>query len=267
MKKVLILNLLALATLSQIEEASATIVRSGVTSAKVMLYGVYTTADPLCATGLVATVPLSTTASPFEMTQSPTIGAGQIPAGGINCVIMVMQNRFDSVVAAGTYTTTTTSGNYTYSDSACNAGFTGTKQAICNGPTNYGNGVVAGKSVNWPAQIVTDAAAIGLTLTTTCAGTTADTIALYLSTASSCYGQNAKDASITGCIVSGNSTNNPWQAPTSTSDTAHGIHLATVPASTSYTFVVDPTGAFGATSNNGTPSCGNVSAPLFSFHN
>ena len=234
--------------------AHAVLPKSAITSMVLPIYGVYTTDDPLCLTNLTATVALKTTPENFDMMKSPTIGAGEIPAGGIKCVVMVVKNDFSSVWSAGTYTGTTSSGGGgSHSDNiaACNNGGSDSHKQICSS-----------SATTWPAKITSDAAAIGLSLTTgTCAGVVTEVVPLFLSTYAKCYGSSDTDASVPGC-AGGNS--NAWAAPTAADDTAHGIHLSSPAPSGDYTFIVDPTNAFGAT---GAASCGNNSAPIFSFRN
>ena len=240
-----------LAVALQTTQAFATLPRSAITNMSLQLFGVYTTSDPLCQTGLIATVPLTKASSTYDMTKSPTVGAGSAPTGGIQCVILIVRNKFDAVVAAGSY-----EGNLA-ADITCDGGVSLPDQHICKSQVT-----------KFPAQVVTDAAAVGLTLQANCVGavgTTADSevLAMYLSVNSKCTQNSAVDTVANGCLTGGgNSIANPWIAPISVNDTAGGIHLTAPAVSSSYTFVVDPSGAFG----NNSGSCQNTGAPLFSFH-
>jgi hypothetical protein len=225
---------------------------ASITSMTLPVYGVYMTSDASCATGLTATVPLSTTPTSTNFVAKPIIGsAGSFPAT-IGCVVVVIQNNFSGAWSAGTYTGTSTSGG-TNSDNiaACNNGGSQSGQTICN------SGVPG-----WPAKITADAAAIGLTLkTSNCsAHTTSDVVPLVLSTYSVCSGNSLADTGIAACA---SGTNN-FAVPQSgnTADAANGTKMTAPSTSGSLKFIVNPTNSFGATTAT---TCGNTSAPLFSF--
>src|SRR4051812_30294107 len=86
--------------------AFAGLPRSALPSVQLAIYGIYTSSDPSCQTGLIATVPISATATLINLVSEPTFGTGTVPTN-INCVIIVMRNYFSATWAAGTYTTST----------------------------------------------------------------------------------------------------------------------------------------------------------------
>ncbi|MDB5037427.1 MAG: hypothetical protein JWQ35_955, partial [Bacteriovoracaceae bacterium] len=200
---------------------------SALTTMSLPVYGVYMSADATCTTGMVATVPLTTTPKTinFAAAQSQSIGSGNVPAT-IGCVVIVIGNSLSSAWSAGTYTTTSGTGNNAVSDSSCNAGGTTTGQTICN----------SSAAVTWPQQIVTDAAAIGLTLTNTCLAKTTEIVPLVLSTNSICTGQAAADASTAACV--GVNMNN-FTIPLTTTDATHGTKLTAPSAAGDLKFVVN----------------------------
>jgi hypothetical protein len=223
---------------------------ASVTTMSLPVYGVYTTSDPACVTGFSATVPLSTTPQTINFAASPAIGTGPVPAT-IGCAIFVIGNNLSNGWAAGNYTSTSSGdgGGGPYPDSNCNSGGSSTGQSICHGinPT-------------WPARIVTDAAAIGLTLVTgTCAGTTSEVVPLVLSTHSVCTGQTAADAAVPACA--GGNINN-FALPTSSADATNGTKLTAPSVEGDLKFVINPANTLGGQSGN---KCDNIKAPLFSF--
>ena len=231
--------------------AFAFVPASAVTTMSLPVYGIYTSSDPTCTTGLIATVALTKTPQSINFAANPIIGSGSLPTT-IGCVVIVTGNNLSNAWAAGTYTTTSTSGGGgSYPDSQCNAGGSNTGQSICN----VGNGVVP----TWPAKIITDAAAIGLTLKTTACSSTSDVVPLVLSTNSLCTGQNVADASVAAC-ASGN--NNNFALPTSTADASHGTKLTAPSVAGDVKFIVNPANTLGGNSSG---VCNNISAPLFSF--
>lgn len=226
---------------------------SAVTSMTLPVYGIYVSSDPTCVTGMIATIPLRTTPQPINFVANPVIGTANSMPATIGCVVIVVQDNFSSAWAAGTYTGSSyTGGGGPFSDNiaACNNGGSATGTTICN------SGVPT-----WPAQITADAAAIGLTLqTTNCTGaTTASVVPLVLSTNSGCTGNTYGDSGVTACA--GVNMNN-YAMPTSVGDTLHGTRMSAPSSAGNLKFIVNPTNSFGAT---GAASCGNTSAPLFSF--
>ncbi len=250
MKKSLLIAISALLVSSS---AFAYLPVSAVTTMALPVYGIYTSSDPTCMTGMIATVALTKTSQTINFASNPTIGSGALPAT-IGCVVIVVGDSLSNAWAAGTYTTTSTGGGGSpVSDSSCNAGGSNTGQKICNNGTP-----------TWPAQITADAAAIGLTLkTTSCSsGTTSDVVPLVLSTNSICTGQPVTDAAVTAC--NGGNINN-FAMPTSAADASNGTKLTAPSAAGNLKFVVNPTNTLGGSIQNSVNTCGNIAAPLFSF--
>jgi hypothetical protein len=232
-------------------QAHAFLPNTAYTSLPITIYGVYTTIDPTCQSGFVATIPV-TNASQIDLTQTPSLGNGGV-SSPIGCAVILMKNSMGPFAwAAGSYTGTTSG----FSDSACNAGGnTGSPSTICNG----------GSVVSWPSEIQSAVSAAGLTPATTalCAGSgTANIVVpIYVSTDSACTGNPTKDTG--SCIVSGNDTTNAFQPPTAANDILHGLNM-TSPATgaATYRFFIDPSYSFGAT---GASSCGGNQPSIFGF--
>jgi hypothetical protein len=221
---------------------------SSITKMSLQVYGIYTSSDPTCTTGMTATVALTKTPQQINFADKPAIGSGSVPST-IACVVIVIGNNLSNGWAAGTYTGTS-NGN---ADSACNSGGSNTGQAIC------GSGG-SPQTLGWPQQITTDAAAIGLTLTTSsCSGSTSEIVPLVLSTNSACTGNQTADNGVTACT--GVNINN-YALPTSSGDATHGTKLTAPSAAGDLKFVVNPTNTLGG---SGGGACGNLAAPLFSF--
>jgi hypothetical protein len=230
-RKLLTIALTILSVCSFTTNAHALIGRAAVSQINTQIFGVYLTSDPTCQTGLTAVVDLTATSKPFNMANSPRLGAGEVPSGGINCVIMVMKNDVQIGINAGSYPGTSNA----LPDSVCNAGKTPSPAVICHG----------GPTVTWPAKITADAAAIGLTLASACpgAGSTTDVIPLYLSTFSACTGITSVDAGTPGCTAP-----NAFNHPTASADVSSGIKINYPGAAGDFTFVIDPDQSAG---NNG----------------
>jgi hypothetical protein len=243
---------LALAAISVSSSAFAFLPTSAVTMMSLPVYGIYTSSDPTCTTGMIATIPLSLTPQTINFAKSPTIGQGSVSAT-IGCVVIVVGNSLSNGWASGNYTGTSLDlGVGTFNDSNCNSGGTSNGQAIC------GNG--SAKPVSWPTQITADAATIGLALTTgTCTGVQSQIVPLVLSTNSACTGQPGVDATIPACT--GGFVNN-FAMPTSVGDATHGTKLTAPSTSGNLKFIVNPSNTLGG---SGTTTCGNTAAPLFSF--
>jgi len=233
--------------------AFAYVPASAVTTMAIPVYGVYTSADPSCTTGMIATIPLTLTPQLINFAKHAAIGTGPT-SNTIQCVVIVTGNDLTNGWAAGNYTgTSANGGGASYPDSNCNAGGANTGQTIC------GNG--GPQSVSWPAQITADAAAIGLTLATpTCVGSNSEIVPLVLSTNAACTGQSAADSLVAGCVPPHNMNN--YHLPTTANDTTYGTKLVTPTGTGDLKFVVDPSNTLGG---SGASSCGNISAPLFSF--
>jgi hypothetical protein len=241
---------------------------SAISELTVRVYGMYTTADPLCHTDLVATVPLSATPKELNLAGSPSLGTGPIPADGIQCVVLVFEPRMVFTWAPGTYTTTSQFGTSTFNDSNCNAG--GTLEI------KGSMGCQPGKretTIDWPSAIKADLATGGITAADACDAPVAPTaLPLFLSTASACVGEVKADEAIGGDCTwtthtditpEGYRANTPFQAPRNQSDSAHGIKINPLPAgATKYKLLVDPTPAVGG---SGGSDCGGLGPPRFAF--
>ena len=247
MKKSLLIAVSAILVSSS---AFAFLPSTAVSTMSLPVYGVYMSADATCATGLVATVPLSKTPQTINFAANPVIGSGSLPSS-IGCVVIVIGNNLNVAWKSGTYTGTSQSnggGGGPFSDGSCNPGGGTPGSTICHG-TNP----------TWPPQITTDAAAAGLTLQTGVCGSTTDVIPLVLSTNSICTGQLGADSAVPAC-AGGNVDN--FVLPLTSSDPTHGTKLVSPSVTGNLKFVVNPSNAFGGTSSS---TCGNLSAPLFSF--
>ena len=221
--------------------ALATIPGGSVISIATKAMGVYTTADPLCQTGFVATVPITGNPISIDLAKAPTIGRGP-RAKGMQCIVFILNTGVSMSWAIGNYTTTTSGG----SDNVCNNGGT-MNTIICKAG--------GGGAVNWPAQILNDMSAAGLPTISTCTGSGNEIVPLYLSTAAACTGSSSIDpAACTG-------NNKSFQAPTGANDVAHGIIINSPPESGSYVFSINPSTAIGNVSG----VCGAANAPLFAF--
>jgi hypothetical protein len=251
--------------------AFAWLPRSAISSLKGSLYGLYTSADPTCQTGLVATIPLTKTPTAFDFTSGAAIGSGPV-SSPINCIVMVAANSSTVAWAAGSYSgqSVFAPGSSTFNDSNCNSNsgspITG---AMCNG-----------SAISWPTQITSDLTALGLTGTTNCTGSASEIIAIYISTDSKCTGIYAVDVAnvgtagnpgITGCTWTSSAPyrpNNLYAPPTASGDTAHGIALCpgsstcTAPSGTNYKLILDPSYSVGG---NGASGCGGLGPPVFGF--
>jgi hypothetical protein len=236
--------------------AHAFIPLSGVSSLKVQLYALYTSADPTCQTGLVATVPMSKTAVTVDVMQGPQVGSNASTSSTINCIVWVTGNTTTATIGAGPFTSTSTwsSTNTNNSDSPCTGGKTIGPQMM----------TAVATTINWPTQIKTDLASAGLSAITSTTGLT-DVIPIYVSTDSKCTDQYQADSAISGCTWSGSTpTSNPFNAPTAANDTAHGVNLSasiSSGSSTGYKMVINPVGMFGGNSG----SCSQNGFPLATF--
>lgn len=230
--------------------AEANVPKSSMNNMIATVYGMYTTSDPTCQSGLIPTVPVSGSGQALDFVQKPTIGKGKM-ASPLNCIIVVMQNTVTMSWAPGNYKSVTINGNNSFSDSSCNPGGNTTK-TICNNDTP-----------SWPASVLQDVAAAGLTAALTCAATPTGTevLPLYISTFSLCTHNTLVDGGVQACSK-GSTTQSSFQPPGAASSTL-GLKLSQVNSGKgNYKIVVNPDGTVGAT--NAT-TCGSVSAPLFSF--
>lgn len=221
--------------------SEANLSRSSITRMGTGIYGLYTSSDPLCASGFVATLPLQTTPRTVDLVNRPSFGSGRI-AKRVACVALVMRNQVNVEWS---------SGNYAGSDAVCNSGGT-VNPIICR---DTGSGAVA---VDWPSDISNEMTALGLTKTTSCtAGANgSEIVVVFLSTNSACTGNSVLDSATAGC---GNA--NTFRAPTSVSDTARGVKLSVESGRGSYRLVIDPDLSVGGSGG----SCQNVSPPKFAL--
>lgn len=235
-----------------VSPAHAFLSRSAISSLKVTIYGVYTTSDATCASGWVQSF-LSATPTVADFVQQASLGTGS-SATPINCLLLIAKNSMLTSVAAGTYTTTSSSNP----DSVCNAGVTDQAQHICHSVTPV-----------WPSVVTTDAQAAGLTLATTCASspTGNEVIPIYMSVNAACTGQQALDGSNTLCGSGGGSGPVAFVPPETTStagSSAKGIKLTSIasPGGTIF-FTVDPDQSMGG---DGSSNCVDISPSRLFIH-
>lgn len=249
----------AILSMSVSSPVLAALPRSAVSSMIISYYGMYTTSDPTCQTGLVAALPLSSTLHSVDLTTRPTLGNGSV-ANPIKCVVLITKNTISETWASGSYTGTTDANN----DSQCNAGSSSAlSYNVCRSVA----------SLSYPAQIVADAAAAGLTLASSCAAnpTGTEVMPVYISTYSACSGNTATDPA---SCTAGGSYPNAFAAPTASGDVHNGIQLTSPEAKGTIYFVVDPTSTIGGCGSvgpncvsTGSGNCGAAFPPLFYFHN
>jgi hypothetical protein len=248
--------------------ARANLPPSAISQMKVGLYGIYTSDDATCQSGLVATVPLTAAPSDFDFAASPSLGEGPIPAGGIKCVVILLESQLTMAWRAGSYTSTTRFGTSEHPDSNCNSGGTEGPLSFCDAKSpSFSN-------PTFPAAIQADLERAGLAAKAKCAadGDLTAIVPLYLSSDSKCVGVVEADNAIGGgCEWSLNTSvtpegyrSNAFEVPpTGPDDTKHGIHIDPLPAGvSSFAFVVDPSAALGGNSSTG---CGGIGPPRFSF--
>ncbi|HEV8247332.1 MAG TPA: hypothetical protein VGP93_16250, partial [Polyangiaceae bacterium] len=140
----------ALVTLSAPRSVDANLPASAITELSVAMYGLYTTSDPLCQTGLVATLPLTATPTAANLAASPTLGTGDLPPDGIACVVIVVKDSFMLGWAAGSYTGTSQFGTSTFDDSNCDPGGSEGPLEMCRD---------SNKAPTWPQRILDDLSA------------------------------------------------------------------------------------------------------------
>jgi hypothetical protein len=210
----------------------------------VSLYGVYMTGDPSCQNSLIASLPLSKNPNLSNFVASPILGAGSVPSK-ISCVILILANSIQVGWQA--------SAAYPGADNLCSAGGTA--------PINP---CLSTSSVVWPATILADAKALGLTLATSCSATPSGTeiVPVFMSVNSSCTGNSNIDKTISGCTALGKSTSSPSQSPVTSNSTSSGARIPLTLPNGRLIFAVDPdqvVGGIGAT-------CAVTSLPVFSIH-
>jgi len=219
--------------------AWAIVPQSAVTSAAFEAYALYFSNDPTCQTGLTAVMPFQSTARTLNFAQNPEMGNAD--ASTVKCTIAILKNAVGPfVVAAGSYGTT-----------HCDAGATIAGGTLC---ASSGTGT---DSLSYPAQVVADAAAAGVTLATTCSGATNNSVVpQYRSTYSRCTGLSSDPAS---CQVAG--AMHPLAAPTGP-DSLNGVQFVTPEAGgTVYRIWMDFNDVFGDSGG----SCGFIQVPPVGF--
>lgn len=228
---------------------NAAVARSATSEMTLYIYGLYTTEDPTCQTGLVPTLPISATPQEANMVNGPTLGKGGIPKS-INCAIIVLRNKGVAVLRPGDYSDTTTSGG---SDAVCNAGQTLEFEVAS-----------ANASISWPSKIEQDLNKAGLSAITRLPAvvTRNEVVPIYISTYSKCTGSYIHDQTISGCYVAGNSTNDLLNPPTAPNDTTKGLQLTAPPRTGKYVFYADTNQLWGYDAMGG--NCA-MSTPRFGF--
>lgn len=238
--------------------AFAALPRNAVTGIVVNAYGVYTTDDPTCRERLIPTIPLTATPVTVDMLSKPDMGRGRV-ANPIACIVMVMKNQIEMKWAAGNYTSTTTVGGTTGSDSVCNTA-SSDKVVVCKA-----QGGQPGQVITWPTQVQTDMNDLGLTMTTRCPTTATgnEIFVVYLSTYSACYVNSAFDKGNNSCFAQDgvSPSSNTFGPPTRDGDTANGIKLIPPSTASNYALVVDPDQTIG----NESGACKSTGPPRFSF--
>jgi hypothetical protein len=259
MKKITVLTIV-FATVSTMCWARSYLPRSAVKGLTLSIYGLYTSTDPTCATGLIATIPISATPTARDMVSSPELGTGPV-ASPIKCVVLVANNSVTNAwKSAADSGVSTYNVNDTHGD-VCDVGSDGSPKSIC-GHMN--------ETPFWPEQIKADLTAAGLTATTTCAGSQDEIVPIYLSTYAACVGTSTADAGVEGCQITegegSHPANDAFSAPTEDGQKTKGIKLTAPVEADKYKFVADPDGTIGyQEGENSTYSCTDQGPPRFSF--
>jgi hypothetical protein len=241
-KKILCISLFAIVGLTS--QAFAFVSNSSLLSMTLPVYAIYTTADPTCQTGLVTTVPFTSSPTNFNFVAGGPLGVGGI-SSSVNCAVFIIQNSLTAKIAPGSYSSTSLNGGgQTYSDSVCGStsGLT-LQQMICSSTSMSA----------LPTQISTDAAKAGVTIaTTSCGNSLSEVVPLVLSTYSSSTGRGG--------------SSNAFSFPTGAADALHGLLLTSPSVQGNLRFVVNPTNTYGGgVQNNGPLTCNSVFPPAFSF--
>lgn len=243
------------------QSAHAFLPLSAISSVKIVLYGLYTTADATCKTGWVSTLKFDKNASAQDFASAGGIklGAGSI-ADGTQCILMIIKNSGVFSTAAGSYTTTSNGAN----DNVCNSGTSNSTTIFYGGASGNATQIAAGAT--WPAATeapTIDMTAAGSTQITSYTGseTGSEIVPVYLSVNSLCTGSSANDSSSCSTI----DTNGGLAGsvpPTSTSDTSHGYRTVAPSADNGrYKFVVNMTNVVGNSGGN----CAFAAAPMMQF--
>ena len=211
--------------------------RTSITKAEFVIYGIYTSADPTCGTGLVATLPLTATGRTIDFSKKAAIGKTSGFSTEINCIAIVMKSGIDIDVAAGSHNAGT----------ACDNGTT-TVDADYN--------VSDGSQITWPAQIESDATAAGLTLMESGTSTPNSVVPIFLSTNSTCS-TDLGPGSACPDFPSG------FIRPLATS-ASNGFKLDPISPGRSYNFIFDLNNVVGDQNEDGTV-CGIAGPPRITF--
>lgn len=227
---------------------------SAVTKMAFQIYGIYTTNDPTCLTGLFATRPLSATSQEINFAAAPSLGTGPVPADGIKCLIIVAKAQYSVEWIAGSYAPGVKRfGSNSYQDSNCNAGGSTSYSDVTETPTCQPG--IRPTNIDWPQKIKDDMAALGISYATECNGSNAGNIfPIYVSTYSKCTGETVSDnvafggiggtcewSLYTNVTPEGYRANTIDQAPTAADDHQHGIKLNVLSANINkYKLIIDP---------------------------
>jgi hypothetical protein len=234
MIKLLKYSLTLIFTFQSISISFAQVPRSAISKAEFVIYGIYTSADPTCQSGLVATLPLTASGRVIDFSKNAAIGKPSGFSTEINCIAIVIKSGIDITVSAGNYG----AGN------PCNPG-------TSSADDDYQ--VSNGANITWPAKITSDAAAVGLTLMTSGSSNSNSVVPIYLSTNSIC---STQDVGV-GC----NTFPEGFRYPTSASNTAHGFKLDPITPDKSYKFVFDLENVLGDSGSG----CGIAAPPIITF--
>lgn len=155
--------------------AAALIPGHDVTEFELDAYGIYTTADPTCQTGLTATRALSSTSEPIELRDVLRLGAFGGPIARATssdyCVVLIVRNEVAYSWQSGTYGGSTNG----ESDSSCDAGGTDSMPLCSTG------------ALAWPTALASAyVTAFSSSAPSTCSGSTSAVVPLYFSTWSDC---------------------------------------------------------------------------------
>lgn len=230
-------------SMAAVPHAYGDIAASAISKFSFPIYGMYTSSDPTCQSGLIATVPITATPTVVNFATGTPLGSGPI-ANPINCVVFVLQNTFTVNWSAGTYSTTSTELSNTFNDSHCNGGTSG----VFLNPLP----IDAGSTPSWPSQIITDLQALGLTPQTVAipsSPTQKEIIPLYLSSDSVCEGDLSSTTTDPASCYNGQDGWNPLAPPTKSGD-YNGIRMASPNTSSQYKFVTNLNKFIGGNGSN-----------------
>jgi hypothetical protein len=274
-------------------DAHAYLPRAATSDIDINIYGLYTTNDPTCQTGLVATIPMSRTPQLVDFAMSPSFGRGPV-ANPVKCMIVVAGSHLQATWKSGSYSATSTPGmcdasgqstvNGPYfpcKDNGCDAGGTTADisspgSEICGhcdhsvgADQKSGDGDCS--PITWPSQVKADMDAVGLGADAFC-GVNTQIIPFYVSVNSACTLNAVADQSDPLCT----STTNAFAPPGSAGDHTNGMKLVSaVSSSARYVLYFDTANTIGACSSSDdacpshysaqAPSCSLQAAPVFGF--